>query len=103
MRQRTRYFFRTEELGSSSTRESHVILKSSCTLKVTVDFCLFVCLAVLFCWWFFFSFSGGCFILRPLVPEAASTLQFQGCNGLFCGLLGVLKELFSDGNFVGNA
>lgn len=51
----------------------------------------------------FFPFSGGCFILRPLVPEAASTLQFQGCNGLFCGLLGVLKELFSDGNFVGNA
>lgn len=45
VRHRTRYFSRTEGLGSSGTRVSLEILKSSYTLKVTVEF---FCLAAVF-------------------------------------------------------
>lgn len=45
VRHRTRYFSRTEELGSSGTRVSLEILKSSYPLKVTVEF---FCLAAVF-------------------------------------------------------
>lgn len=92
VRHRTRYFSRTEELGSTGTRVSLEILKSSYTLKVTVEF---------FVWLLFFLWWGLVYFKASRSQELLAYCSFKIAIGSGC--LVVLKELFCDCNCVGNA